>query len=379
MSSSIPARLGLVQRVLPEYRAPFFDALAAATCGGLGIFAGQARPEEAIEPGAPRRARLTRGRNTHLFGGRFYLCLQAGLSAWLAAWQPEALILEANPRYLSTPGAARWMHARRRPVIGWGLGAPAGSGGQLAGLQSGLRRRFLGCFDALISYSSQGAGEYARAGFPPERIFVAPNAVSPRPAHPLPERPAHFSSEGPLVLFVGRLQARKRVDALLQACSALPAGLQPRLWVAGDGPERAHLEALASRVYPRARFLGAQYGPQLEASFRAADLLVLPGTGGLALQQAMSFGLPVMAAEADGTQADLVRPENGWSLPPGDLHALTQALAGALAGPERLRQMGAASYRIVAEEINLEAMVRVFARAVGAVLPGGEERECTSC
>ena len=40
----IPLRLGLVQRVLPSYRVPFFDALARACAGGLGLFAGQPRP-----------------------------------------------------------------------------------------------------------------------------------------------------------------------------------------------------------------------------------------------------------------------------------------------------------------------------------------------
>ncbi len=361
--SAIPARLGLAQRVVTAYRAPFFDALAAAFGGGLGIFAGQARPQEAIEPGTPRLAQLSLGQNAHLFGGRFYLCLQPGLLRWLDSWQPDALIVEANPRYLSTPAAVRWMHARRRPVIGWGLGAPAAGG-----LAATIRKSFLGRFDALITYSRQGAAEYQAAGFPGKRVFVAPNAASPRPTHPLPSRPDAFPTEDPIVLFVGRLQARKRVDYLLRACAVLPENQRPRLWIVGDGPERAALEALAAQVYPSARFFGAAYGPDLDALFRAADLFVLPGTGGLAVQQAMSFGLPVMVAEADGTQTDLVRPENGFSLPPGDLGALAAALADALSDPARLRRMGAASYRIVAEEINLEAMVDVFARAVNCVL-----------
>ena len=81
----------------------------------------------------------------------------------------------------------------------------------------------------------------------------------------------------------------------------------------------------------------------------------------------MAEGLPVIVAEADGTQADLVRPENGWCVPPGDLPALTAALREALSDPPRLRRMGEASYRIVAEEINLETMVAAFVRAVNAV------------
>jgi hypothetical protein len=41
-------KLGLVQRVLPMYRAPFFDALASACTGGLDVFAGEPRPDESI-------------------------------------------------------------------------------------------------------------------------------------------------------------------------------------------------------------------------------------------------------------------------------------------------------------------------------------------
>ena len=41
--------MGVIQRVLPAYRAAFFDALAAECAGGLSVFAGQPRPEEMIE------------------------------------------------------------------------------------------------------------------------------------------------------------------------------------------------------------------------------------------------------------------------------------------------------------------------------------------
>jgi glycosyltransferase involved in cell wall biosynthesis len=364
--TQINTRIGLQQRVLPAYRASLFDALAAAAGGELSVFAGAARPQESIETGRLQTASLTPARNLHLLGGRFYLCYQAGLIDWLEQWQPEVLIAEANPRYLRTPAAIRWMHARHRPVIGWGLGAPAVTGA-LSGLRSAERSRFLQQFDAMLTYSRQGASEYAAAGFPAERIFVAPNAAAPRPSHAMPDRGADFGADGPAVLFVGRLQERKRVDNLLKACAALPAGQRPQVWIVGDGPDRTRLEALASQVYPQAHFFGARHGAELAPLFAAADLFVLPGTGGLAVQQAMAYGLPVMAAEADGTQTDLVRPENGWTLPPGDLAGLTAALADALANPVRLRQMGAASFRIVSEEINLEHMVEVFAQAIAAV------------
>ncbi|HEX9012026.1 MAG TPA: glycosyltransferase, partial [Anaerolineaceae bacterium] len=218
----------------------------------------------------------------------------------------------------------------------------------------------------LITYSRQGGEEYARLGFDPRRVFLAPNAAVGRPVQPPPDRPEALVRP-PAVLFVGRLQPRKRVDLLIRACASLPAAVQPELRIVGDGPAAADLRRLAGAIYPRTAFLGDRRGADLDAQLAAADLFVLPGTGGLALQQAMASGLPVMAAEADGTQADLVRPENGWQLPGGDLPALAAALEGALIDIPRLRRMGAASFRIVAEEINLEAMVRGFLCAVAYV------------
>lgn len=366
-------RLGVIQRVLPSYRAPFFDALAASCMGGMSLFAGLPREDEsiattnqlliALAPTARTGAHYAFARNLH-FGSpssSLYLCYQRGLIDWLTKWNPDALIIEANFRYLSSNAALDWMHQRGRPIIGWGLGAPAGRGPL-----SALRGRFLRRFDVMIAYSQRGAEQYAACGIPAEKIFVAPNAVAPAPTHPLPTRADSFGPR-PVVLFVGRLQPRKRIPSLLRACAELPEPLQPRLVVIGDGPERKNLEALAASIYPAAEFLGALHGPALAPHFAAADLFALPGTGGLAVQEAMSYGLPVIVARGDGTQDDLVRPTNGWQIPPDDDAALATTLREALSDVSGLRRMGAESYRIVAEEINLEKMVGVFVNVLNSI------------
>ena len=96
---------------------------------------------------------------------------------------------------------------------------------------------------------------------------------------------------------------------------------KPRLVIVGDGPERAKLESLAKEVYPSAEFVGTKHGAELTPYFAEADLFVLPGTGGLAVQEAMAHGLPVIVAKGDGTQDDLVRAGNGWQIPPEDYSA----------------------------------------------------------
>jgi glycosyltransferase involved in cell wall biosynthesis len=177
----------------------------------------------------------------------------------------------------------------------------------------------------------------------------------------MPQRPNTFGDR-PCILFVGRLQFRKNVDLLLGACAELEP--QPRLVIVGDGPEREGLELLAQELYPSAEFVGAKHGEELKPYFTEADLFVLPGTGGLAIQEAMSYGLPVIVAQGDGTQDDLVREGNGWQIPPDDLDALLATMKDALSEVARLRRMGEESYRIVKEEINIEKMVDVFVRAL---------------
>ena len=349
-----------MQRVCAGYRVPFFDTLDAVLNGGLSVYAGDPRPDEMIDQSQkPQRADYWHAHNRHLFSGRFYFCDQTDVLDWLNRKDPEVLIMEANMRYFRNEAAADWMHRQGRPVIGWGLGT-----GNTGGF---LLKRHLGLFDALITYSSAGKQSYIDAGFPAERIFTACNAAAPRPVRPMPERQPDRFDGAPIVLYVGRLQKRKRLDLLMQACAALPEELSPRLWIIGDGPVRSELENAAAALYPQTEFFGALYGEELTARFDRADLFCLPGTGGLALQQAMASALPLIAAEADGTQADLVRPANGIQVTPGDLSELSAALEHMLSDPVRLRKMGEESFRIVKEEINLEAMADVFCKTIDFV------------
>ena len=351
-----PGRLAVQQRVLPNYRAPFFDLLASACDSGMSLFTGLPRRSEGITTANQlRTANYRLGKNLHLFDGPFYLCYQFGLLDWLKNWNPDALIVEANSRYLSTPAAVSWMHKQKRPVIGWGLGSPP-----VRGFRKQRRSSFINQFDAMIAYSQRGADEYAALGFPREKIFVAHNSVALPPASAPDDRP--LTVDRFTILFVGRLQARKRVNLLLRACAQLESN--PRLIIVGDGPERESLESLAKDIYPRAEFIGARHGAALAPYFKEADLFVLPGTGGLAIQEAMSYGLPVIVAQGDGTQDDLVRKKIGWQVPPDDFDALLSTMKDALSDVARLRKLGEESYRIVKEEINIERMVEVFVTAL---------------
>jgi glycosyltransferase involved in cell wall biosynthesis len=377
MNAGLPARVGLQQRVLPMYRAAFFDSLARSLPGTLSVFAGAPAPGEGIPQAAElHAARWIGAVNRKLGAGRFSFWWQSGWREWIEAADPEVLILEANPRYVTNGRLIQWMKARGRPVIGWTLG-PAGAGKTFSRWMLSYYRQY----SALVVYSGSGAKAFLDLGISREKVFVAPNAVESGTAEKVQARPgargearaALALDSSPVILFVGRLQPRKRIDNLLRACARI--GKPCQLLIVGDGPDRARLERMAADVFPAARFTGDLRGEALGRCFLAADLFVMPGTGGLALQEAMLYGKPVVAAEADGSQRDLIREgENGWSIPPGDEQALLRVLEEALADSRRLERMGAASRKIVRETATMEKMVDGFLKAIRSAGQGMEKK-----
>ncbi|MGH9019832.1 MAG: glycosyltransferase family 4 protein, partial [Acidimicrobiales bacterium] len=140
--------------------------------------------------------------------------------------------------------------------------------------------------------------------------------------------------DGVEVLFLGRLEARKGADTAISAVRAHNAGSGApwRLVVAGDGPERARLVALAAGD-PRVDFIGAVDDKAKRRWLRRADVVVAPSTHGesfgLVLLEAMASETPVVASDIEGYR-DAARG-HATLAPARDAPAWTRAIDAALA------------------------------------------------
>jgi glycosyltransferase involved in cell wall biosynthesis len=340
------------------------------------VFAGTPRPNEAIAVSrALDDSMLVNARNVNLFGGPLYMCWQRGITSWLDDWSPDVLIVGADPRMISNRSAVRWARRHRVPILGWGLGVMKGITGPTARVRTIMRNRLFRSFDGAIAYGSKAARDYRAAGLPADRVFVAPNAVSTLSADTQPlqrgdDCVARWRCEmgftRPTLITVGRLIPEKRIDLLLGVCRSIGDGCD--LVIAGDGPERDRLESLAGEIFPRARFLGHVEGDALSLAFAASDIFVLPGAGGLAIHEAMGHGKPVVVAEADGTEEDLVESGvNGVIVPPGDSDALQAAICDYLDNPEKAHLAGAESHRLATGKLSIEGMADAFIDAIRSV------------
>lgn len=161
--------------------------------------------------------------------------------------------------------------------------------------------------DGLIAVSAALKEGLVSLGASPERVVVLRNGVDLALFRPPSDRAAlreAIGLEGPTILSVGLLVPRKRHHLTIGALSLLPG---MRLLIAGEGPERARLAALAARlgVADRVRFLGAVPHRELPSLYAAADVMVLASEReGWAnvLLEAMACGTPVVATEAWGTR-----------------------------------------------------------------------------
>jgi glycosyltransferase involved in cell wall biosynthesis len=155
-----------------------------------------------------------------------------------------------------------------------------------------------------------------------------------------------------IVLFVGRLEASKGLQALLSAFARAVAEENDLcLAIAGDGSLRAHVEAIAAKPDCRVTYLGRLSGDDVLRSYLAADLLVLPSLfepWGLVINEAMACGLPVIVSDRVGCADDLVRPgETGLIVGAGREIDLASAIRQLARDEPARRHMGQAAERLI--------------------------------
>jgi len=173
-----------------------------------------------------------------------------------------------------------------------------------------------------------------RAAHIAPRLAIVPNGIElPAPAPPRPRSG---------VLAVGRLVERKGMDVLIEAA----VGLAQPLTVAGAGPERERLEALAHARGVDVRFTGALERAALQPLYAAAAACVLPSRFGEGFPnvvlEAQAHGCPVVATRVTGV-GDLIEHErNGLLVAPGDPVALRAAIARVMGDPELAMRLGCA-------------------------------------
>ncbi len=207
-------------------------------------------------------------------------------------------------------------------------------------------------------------------------VWVAPNSTASFRS-PMKRKAAALDQvmEPLRILYIGRLTAQKHLDRLFQAVAR--AKHLMFVDVVGDGDEAGQLKTLAKRLGISDRVI---FHGEVRDSDRKADLIlnadvgVMPGLGGLFIQEVQSLGCPVIAGPADGTEQDLVRgpnPELYMDEPTSD--AIQQRLELLADDRELLARCAARAVEVTSSSYNLDNMAHNWVAAIVAVLDGRTE------
>lgn len=175
------------------------------------------------------------------------------------------------------------------------------------------------------------------------------------------------------LIHIGRLVKWKRVDLLIDAFAQIVERYpDAELVIVGNGPELDNLKQQADglQLKDSVRFTGALYDPKvLGAYMNESTVYVLAGIGGLSINDAMTYGLPILCSVCDTTERDLVADgKNGYFFAEGSVDSLVEKIETLFASPERCREMGRESERIIREKINIETVSERFMRAFEKVM-----------
>jgi glycosyltransferase involved in cell wall biosynthesis len=257
--------------------------------------------------------------------------------------------------------AALCQKARRKPLLYWEdqtllhPRAPLKAAIKLIALRALFRNT------RALYVGSQNRRWFEHYGVPKDRLFFTPHSVdnealqsSARRLAPKGELRKAFGispDAGPVILTVARMIPKKQPLFLVEAFRRTRQKRRCVLLIVGSG-ELEHEVQIAAADIADVRFAGFLNRSRISEAYGAADIFVLPSkyneTWGLAVNEAMNFGLPIVVSDKVGSASDLVvSGENGYVVSADDPGELALRL-GSLADSAELRErFGLASARII--------------------------------
>ncbi len=237
--------------------------------------------------------------------------------------------------------------------------------------------------DRVVAISSETAREIRELVDVP--VAVIPY-TTPFPGNTVPRALIAGDGKRLTILFVGRLVELKGLAYLIDAARLLQGRVSARIVAIGIGPERERLEALAKTRNVDVDFRNKVPDAELHQAFLTSDVLVLPSiidargdTEGLgvALLDAMSYGIPAIASRVGGIPDIIEDGVSGLLVPPADARALANAIERVARDPAYAKRLADAGRERLRTHFSWDVITRQWDavyRSVSAVRPAASSK-----
>lgn|SRR5262249_23863201 len=293
----------------------------------------------------------------------------------VVAWRPDVVHV-SGWAWLSHVQALHRLHRRdvRTLFLGDSHLLDAQPSGPRWWTKRVLLRRVFSWPSGLLVVGSANRAYYERFGVATERLHCCPHSIDvarfAEPAEDLEQEAARWrlalgiAPGQTVLLYAGKFEPKKRPVELMRAV-ARRRGLV--LVLVGAGELQAEVDAVAAADPSRFRVLPFQNQSRMPVVYRLADIFVLPSaygeSWGLAVNEALACGRPVVVSDRAGCAADVVDPSCGRIFHWDDWTGLEKAVDALAENPDKLAGMRRAasarawSFDVAAAETALLAAV----------------------
>jgi glycosyltransferase involved in cell wall biosynthesis len=226
-----------------------------------------------------------------------------------------------------------------------------------------LSLKLLKYFHTIIAVSDNIKAQLENLNIPSKKIITIRN-VPPSNDRGLSTNHSQFREEfgipfnTKLIGFIGRLDKVKGCDYLIKAVSELAKrGLNFCLVIVGDGPERESLNSLVEDLGLQKQIYFCGFRDDTTNVYQSLDLFVLPSLNEgipLAMLEAMSQGVPVIATRVGGVPEVIQDGVNGLLVPPVDPRALAEAMVESLSKTDEAAKRACEANRKIYDEYSVD-------------------------
>lgn len=314
------SKVTIIQRVLPHYRIPFFEALHREL-GHAGIELQLIYGQE--YPGTVPRSEPLECTWTVRIENR-YLNTPFGQFVWQACLgylqDSDLIVFEQTNSLLLNYFLLIRRGLRKHRLAFWGHGrnfqAPPGNSSK-----EHFKKLFINQVDWWFAYTEASAKVVRESGFSPDRITVVQNAIDTNELESalngvtqanLSGLRAHLGLPNNHVgLYCGGMYPGKHLDFLLAACQMLRERVSDfHVILIGSGPEQGTIER-ASHEHDWIHYVGPKFGEDRAVYFKASQALLMPGLVGLAIVDSFVAGTPIFTTDITSHSPEISYLEHG--------------------------------------------------------------------
>lgn len=286
--------------------------------------------------------------------------------------RPTGVVVLFNPAILSFVDVLLYCKKHHIPYGIWSCGYVRP---KINGLVEKIRNVILDFFDQKaqihIAYHSLRKESLLSKGIDNSKIFIAQNTINIESivsSYDLNEINAKRFNDALNILFVGALIENKNLKTAMRAVETIiEKNNNISFTIVGGGQIYNDLIEYRNCLLHKEHFhiLGPKYGEELRSLFLKSDLFLLTGSGGLAINEAMAYGLPIISTIGDGSIKDLIY-ENGYLLSQiEDVNEIMKCILNFIALPkEKKIRMSEASYERIQNTASLNNMVVQYKNSI---------------